>query len=199
MGGTTIIEVATGRCVVEEFNRLVEQAIFMKGHSPYNGTISTTTLKKEIILSEKENAELLKALKSNHGLDKFDSILYSDKRETNYIKEFLFYRQYKPVFIQLIGNQRNVKGYAIRIKNGSEGSYLNFNNTLAEAKTIAREHAIQFGEPYEILVKNKDDVVERYADVLLRETDKTSQIKEKKKNSVYLPNYKFYFFCFVSQ
>lgn len=196
MGGTTLIKTATGRCVKEEFNRLVEEAIFMYGNSPYNGSISTTSLNKEI---KSESAEILKELKSSYDLEKYDSILYSDKRETNYIKELIFYRQYKPAFVQLIANQKNVKGYAIRMKDGSEGRHLKFNNTLAEAKTIAKEQAIELGKEFEIFVKNKSDVIQKYADVLLEETDKTSKSKLVKKNTVYLPNYKFYFFCYVSE
>ena len=106
MGGTTIIETAYGRSVKEEFNRLVEHSIFMEGNSPYNGTISTTSLNKEIILSEKENTELLKALKLNYCLEKYDSILYPGKRKTNYLKELLFYKEYKPTSIQSIEKKK---------------------------------------------------------------------------------------------
>ena len=44
MGATNFIEFGKGKTADEAFEMLVHEAMYERGHNPYNGTISTTTL-----------------------------------------------------------------------------------------------------------------------------------------------------------
>lgn len=46
MGACNFIEFQAGETAGDAFNFLVDEALFMYGHDPYNGTISTTRLKR---------------------------------------------------------------------------------------------------------------------------------------------------------
>lgn len=205
MGGTTFEVVEYGTNVKEVFNSLYDNAKWEYGTDPYNGTISTTSLGREIIPNDK----LKKALKKRDWktLEEFDNELYPEKRVTRYIKELAHYEAYSTKWVDLketVSRQKGVQTLkrfvvisASQVNN--RPFYLNTYDTLSEAKRVAKEKSLQNEEKVYVFQMRSDKSKVKIGAFDLQSDGKKYKSKRISKTKVYLPTYKFTFFVFAAE
>ena len=208
MGATTYIEKALGQDVEEVFNTLVSEAEYFHGHDPYNGTISTTTLHRELNLSK----DLIKAVKNGNWqvMEENDRKLYPAKWETNYIKEIKHYEAFTPTWVADKDTPRREKGvktltqYAIMTvtneKYTTNGVYARIRTyaKLTDAKREAKELAISSGRNVIIKQVRSNGDLFKIGQMNLVSDNKVYKSARKTKTKTYLPVYEFTFFVYAS-
>lgn len=209
MGATTFTITTEGYNIKEEFDKLVEEAVDNYGENPYNGTISTTKLARELKLP----LELEIALEDNHfeDVEKYEDFMFPNKRETTYSKKIKHYSGFTPKWISQKEEVSRKKGvrtlplFALALEsNDSSGRIPSYFTrtvrypTLTEAKKKAKELALARGE--NVVVKQIRSNREMLTvGIMNLESDGKEYAKGKvSKSKVYLPVYEINFFVFAS-
>lgn len=203
MGAALFNITATGTDVNEVFDSLVEEAIHYYGHSPYNGSISTTSLGREITPTDK----LKKALKEGDWnlLDEYENVLYPEKRFTNYIKTISHYEGFSPKWVsdkETVARKkgvRNITKYSIikesKAHQANRASHWLYPyDTLTEAKREAKKLALDEGESVTIKQHRSNGEIFTIGHMELESDGKKHKTKRTAKTKVYLPVYEFEFF-----
>lgn len=205
MGATLFTMTETGSDVRKVFNELVEEAIHHYGHSPYNGTISTTSLGHEIRLTK----ELEKALKKGvwEVLEEYGNVLYPEKRYTNYIQTISHYEGFTPKWVsdkETVTRKkgvRNLTKYSIISETKMKRRYPSVHtfDTLTEAKREAKAMALREGENVTIRQHRSNGEIFQVGYMNLESDGKKHKTKRTAKTKVYLPIYKFEFFVYAAE
>lgn len=201
MGATVFTQKALGKDVNEVFQSLVEEARHYNGYDPYNGTISTTQLHRELNLSK----ELAKAVKNSDWsvmeIEENDRVLYPSKWETNYIKELKHYEAFTPTWVSdkqtpiIRKGVRTITRYTI-MTNMSRNSRTFA--TLTEAKREAKQLAIRVGEDVTIKQHRSNGEMFQLGHMRLKSDNKVHRSARKTKTKTYLPVYEFTFFVYAA-
>lgn len=207
MGATTFTMTAKGTDVNKVFADLHDEAIMEYGHDPYNGTISTTSLGREIRVTD----ELTKALKSGDWdiLEKYDNLLFPEKRQTQYTEQINHYNSFAPKWEsdkEVVARKKGVRTlprYVLVSLNSNSGygrSYdaRNSYDTLTEAKREAKAVSLKNGTDVEVKQSRSNGETIKLGTMKLETDGKEYKSKRTAKTKIYLPIYKFEFFVYAA-
>lgn len=189
-----------GNDVGKEFEQLQREAIYEYGNDPYNGTISTTSLDKEIRLTDS-----IKEMFKKKNYDELDRIFYPEKRCTQYTKEVDHFKRYAPKWENGRETVKRQKGVTTIKKYGLKSdiylgghSYKKY-NTITEAKKAAKQLSIELGADITIVQYRSNGDTFSLGKMELQTDGKEFRTKRTVKSAVYLPTYKIKFYVYAAE
>lgn len=203
MGATLFTMTEYGTNVEKVFKELVDEAIRMYGNSPYNGTISTTSLGHEIYLDD----ELEKAILNGdwETLEKNEQKFFTQKWYTNYSKIKSHYNAFVPKWIEdreFVPRKKGVRNLAkfsvIPESQLNKNLYLTKYSTISEAKRVAKQTALDRGENVYIVQHRSNGEIFKLGLFKLETDGKKYKSARKSKSRVYLPVYRIDFYVYAA-
>lgn len=212
MGATTFTITAQGNNVKEVFNELVEEALNMYGHDPYNGTISTTSLANEVHLPKKVQNAKNKNKAINELLMDDEDFGFIHKWETRYADlGVAHYESYVPKWITDTRKPKIEKGVKTEKKFSVVKKQNNSYNTITksyqarnefpnitEAKKYAKEQALKTGEEFTIMQHRSNREMFQVGHMSLIADGKTYKTPCRLKTKVVKPVNEFIFFVYAA-
>lgn len=203
MGATLFTMTEYGRDVEKVFKKLVDEAIHMYGNSPYNGTISTTSLGYEIHLDDKLEKAILNG--DWETLEKNEQEFFTQKWYTNYSKIKSHYNAFVPKWINDKENVTRKKGVRNLAKFSvipesqlNKNLYLTKYSTISEAKRVAKQTALDRGENVYIVQHRSNGETFKLGLFKLETDGKKYKSARKSKSRVYLPVYRIDFYVYAA-
>lgn len=190
MGATTYTVTAQGTSIEEVFEELRQNDLMRYGYEPYNGTSSTTSLGKKIILGNHENYE-----------DLSEDKLFSEKFFTNYVDLGIsHYEAFTPKWINDLETPKRVKGVKTLQKFSVSVGGRRFRelDTLSAAKTEAKELSLRFGESATIKKVRSNYSSFKLGEMKLVSDGKEYKSARKSKTKIYKPIHNFVLFVYAS-
>lgn len=210
MGATTYTIKAKGANVKEVFNSLVDDAVYEYGHDSYNGSISTTSLSKEIKLPQEILKGKNKYKKIYEYFDKNEDKLFPSKWETTYaVLGVNHYEAFAPEWVEnedIPERENGVKTIAKFSIMLEEEAYMktrayqahNKYETLGEAKREAKAMALKFGQNVTIKKHRSNGEMFQLGHMNLISDGKEYKSARTAKTKIYKPIYEFMFFVYAS-
>lgn len=212
MGATTFVQDERGTNVNEVFEMLVNDAKSMYGEDPYNGTISTTSLGREIHLPNEVLSAKDKDKAINEFLSKNSDFGFTNKWETRYANlGVVHYEAFTPKWEQDEIKPERKKGVRTESKFSvvprSDRKTRPFtkayqaNNkfeTLAEAKNFAKKRSLETGKEMTITKHRSNGEMFQLGHMKLVSDGKTYKKSKKLKTKTFKPVYDFLFFVYAA-
>lgn len=204
MGATLFTMTKFGTDVEKAFKDLVDEAIRLYGHSPYNGTISTTSLGYEIDLDDKLEKAILNG--DWETLAKNEQKFFTQKRYTNYSKIKSYYNAFVPKWIndkETVTRKkgvRNIAKFSIIPESKLNKNLYSVTNysTISEAKKAAKQAALYRGENVYIVQHRSNGEMFKLGLFKLETDGKKYKSARKSKSRVYLPVYRIDFYVYAA-
>ena len=209
MGAELFTMTEKGNDVKEVFNNLVEEALYMYGNDPYNGTISTTSLANEVRLPKEVQNSKNKNKAINELLMKDENFGFIHKWETRYADLGVsHYESYVPKWVADARKPKIKRGVRTERKfsvvkkqnNTRTKSYQARNDfpNVTEAKKYAKEQALKTGEEFTIMQHRSNDEMFQVGHMNLIADGKTYKTPRKLKTKVVKPVNEFIFFVYAA-
>lgn len=203
MGATLFTMTKFGTDVEKIFKELVDEAIRLYGHSPYNGTISTTSLGYEIDLDDKLEKAILNG--DWETLAKNEQKFFTQKRYTNYSKIKSYYNAFVPKWVndkETVTRKKGVRNIAkfsvVPESQPKKGLYFRRYSTISEAKRVAKQTALDRGENVYIVQHRSNGETFKLGLFKLETDGKKYKSARKSKSRVYLPVYRIDFYVYAA-
>lgn len=203
MGATLFTITEYGRDVEKIFKELVDEAIRMYGNSPYNGTISTTSLGYEIHLDDKLEKAILNG--DWETLEKNEQKFFTQKWYTNYSKIKSHYNAFVPKWIEdreFVPRKKGVRNLTkfsvIPESQLNKNLYFTKYSTISEAKRVAKQTALDRGENVYIVQHRSNGETFKLGLFKLETDGKKYKSARKSKSRVYLPVYRIDFYVYAA-